>query len=316
MTFTVIIPTHNPHAGRLARTLAGLRAQTLPPAAWETVLVDNASTPALTAQGVTGHAPSNLRLVHEAQLGLTSARRCGVREARGEFLVFVDDDNVLAPDYLETVAGIFARLPRLGAAGGRSVLEFEHEPPAWMRQFDGLLACRDLGAEEIIAEKLWDDRRGRNEYPPCSPIGAGMALRREALAPWLEDYDASLSDRRGEELTSGGDNDIILSVLRDGWSVGYFPRLSLHHLIPAGRLTRDYLARLNRGIAKSWIQVLTKHDACPWGPIQPWTVPLRQAKAWWHYRAWAGPAEYVRWLGACGHFEGLAAIARHSPSSS
>ena len=44
MTVSVIIPTHNPDPGRLRRTLLGLRAQTLPAAAWEAVLVNNAST--------------------------------------------------------------------------------------------------------------------------------------------------------------------------------------------------------------------------------------------------------------------------------
>jgi hypothetical protein len=70
---------------------------------------------------------------------------------------------------------------------------------------------------------------------------------------------------------------------------------------------RDYLARLNRGIAKSWMQVLRKHDANPWSPIAPWTVPLRQFKAWFTHRAWSGPAEFIRWQGACGHFEGRGA---------
>jgi hypothetical protein len=135
-----------------------------------------------------------------------------------------------------------------------------------------------------------------------------MALRRAAVQAWLDAPASSLSDRRGTELTSGGDNDIILTLLEHRWHVGYFPQLALTHLIPAGRVQRDYLARLNRGIAKSWIQVLTKHDACPWGEVPPWTVPLRKLKAWFHYRAWAGPVQFIRWQGACGHFEGQAAI--------
>jgi len=113
-----------------------------------------------------------------------------------------------------------------------------------------------------------------------------------------------LSDRRGNELTSGGDNDIVLSILESGWDVAYFPELSLTHLIPATRLQPEYLARLNHGIAKSWMQVLSKHQCNPWPPIPAWTVRIRKMKAWFTYRAWAGPVQRICWSGACGHFEG------------
>lgn len=310
MELSVIIPTHNPDAARLARTLAGLDAQTLAPSRWELLVVDNASSPALDLAVHARVAPANARLVHEPELGLTAARRRGLTEARGACIVLVDDDNVLAPDYLEHVLALFAAHPQLGAAGGKSVPEFESPPAPWVREFDGLLACRDRGDAAQIATQLRDDARGRNEYPPCAPIGAGMALRRSAVQPWLDQPNSSLPDRRGAALTSGGDNDIVLTVLAHGWHVGYFPQLSLTHLIPTARVQRDYLARLNRGIAKSWIQVLTKHAACPWSAIPPWTVPLRKLKAWFNYRAWAGPAEFIRWQGACGHFEGQAAGSR------
>ncbi len=310
MRLSVVIPTHQPHAGRLARTLAALRAQTLPAADWETLLVDNASQPPVDASALPATAPTALRLVREPDLGLTAARRRGLHEARGEFVVFVDDDNVLAPDYLARVLEIFAAHPRLGAAGGRSLPEFEQAPPAWMREFDGLLACRDLGDTPQLATELRDARTGRNAYPHCAPLGAGMALRRTAAEAWLSaSAGTTLTDRRGGALTSGGDNDISLTLLAHGWSVGYFPALVLTHLIPAGRTSAPYLARLNRGIARSWMQVLAKHDANPWPPIAPWTVPLRSLKAWFAYRAWSHPAARIRWQGACGHFEGRASLA-------
>lgn len=307
---SVVLPTHNPHRGRLARTLAGLRAQTLPAASWETILVDNASTPALDVVELAALGPANLRIVREPALGLTPARRAGFTAARGEILVLVDDDNVLAPDYLDQVVALFAAHPKLGAAGGKNLGEFETPRPAWWQpEFDGLLACRDLGDGAQICSSLFDASTGRNEYPLCAPVGAGMALRRTALAGWLaDDSTARLPDRRGNELSSSGDNDIVLSILRAGWSVGYFPSIVLTHLIPSGRVQPDYIARLNRGIARSWVQVLHKYDANPWPPVAPWTVPLRKLKAWFVYRAWSGELARIRWQGACGHFEGLAQL--------
>src|SRR5690349_21927962 len=135
MNLAVVICTHNPHAGRLRRTLAGLRAQTLPAAEWETLIVDNASQPALTPAAWGDAAPANLRIVSEPQLGLTAARRRGLSEARAPLCVLVDDDNILAPDYLAQAARLAAAHPRVGAFGGRSVPEFEVPPPDWAREF-------------------------------------------------------------------------------------------------------------------------------------------------------------------------------------
>ncbi|MDP1581748.1 MAG: glycosyltransferase [Candidatus Didemnitutus sp.] len=305
MQLSVILSTHNPHPERLRRTLAGLRAQTLPLTAWELLLVDNASTTPLATAQFADVAPANLRLVREATLGLTAARRCGVRATAGALVVLVDDDNVLAPDYLARVLQHFADHPRLGALGGRSVPEFESPPPSWLREFDSLLACRDLGDAVIVAEQFHNPATDANEYPLCAPIGAGMALRRAALANWLAHDDAGLlSDRRGNELTSGGDNELVLSVFESGWSVAYFPDLALLHLIPTTRMQPAYLARLNRAIARSWLQVLARHNACPWTRIPRWTLPLRFAKAWFAHRPGRSAAAHIRWQGACGHYEG------------
>jgi len=229
-----------------------------------------------------------------------------LNQGKAAIVVLIDDDNILASDYLAHVVGLFAEQPRLGAAGGKSLPEFETMPPAWTREFFPLLALRDPGPEAAIAQSLSSTQGGFNEYPAAAaPIGAGMALRREAAAAWLTDSSRrALSDRRGSELSSGGDNDIVLTLLEHGWHVGYFPELSLTHLIPAARLDPAYLWRLNSGIQKSWMEVLRKHAANPWPPIAPWTVPLRQLKAWFTHRAWSSPAAWIRWQGACGHFEG------------
>ncbi len=302
---SVVLPTHNPRIGNLEKVLSSLRAQTIPPGRWETLLVDNASNPRVRLETLQTFAPENLRLLSEPRLGLTAARRCGALASSGQYLVFVDDDNVLAPDYLEQVGQCFERFPGVGALGGRIRPVFESRPPDWAGEFEDLIACRDFGDVELISAGLRDPASGRVAYPSMAPVGAGMALRRAALNTWLSRSPAEgLTDRRGKELTSGGDNDIIFTLMAEGWEVGYFPGIYLSHLIPAERMTEDYLARLNRAVQKSWMQVLTKHGANPWPPVAGWTVPVRKLKAWFAYRAWSNPRAHVRWSGACGHFEG------------
>src|SRR4051812_20424680 len=108
---SVIICAHAPDAGRLRRTLDGLRTQTLPADQWETLLVDNASAPPIEQTDFAETAPANIRLVREPKLGLTFARCRGFTDARAPLCVLVDDDNVLAPDYLAQVTRLFGLHP-------------------------------------------------------------------------------------------------------------------------------------------------------------------------------------------------------------
>ncbi len=302
---TVVVPAHNPHPGRLHRTLAGLRAQTLAASEWECLLVDNASSPAVAAETLAEAAPAGLHILREPVAGLTHARVRGFAEARGEFAVLVDDDNVLAPDYLAQVIALFSDHPRVGVLGGKSQPEFETAPAEWTAEFHGLLALRDLGDQPLISTGLRPPGAARSEYPAFAPIGAGMAIRRAAWEAWLRSPTRhQLSDRRGGELTSGGDNDIVFCALQAGWEAGYFPSLSLTHLIPPGRTTPDYLARLNRAIQQSWMRVLSLHDANPFPALSTTDARLRKLKAWFTHRAWTGNAAHIRWQGACGHFDG------------
>jgi glycosyltransferase involved in cell wall biosynthesis len=310
MRITVSIPTHNPNAVRLKRVLAALELQTLPYREWEVLLIDNASQTPLKAPPFKG----NLRVLREENLGLTWARLRAIKEASASLTLFVDDDNILDSSYLEEACHIAEAYPELGAFGGKSLPEWEGgaTPPSWLQEFQQNLALRDLGEREIVQE--WRDDDG---YPFVAPIGAGMVLRKDAVEGWVTSLAAGIavSDRRGPALTSGGDNDLVMHCARSGYQIGYFPKLKLKHIIPESRLTSGYHARLNRGIAKSWVQVLALHGICPWPPIASWTVPFRGLRAYLRHRAWTGPSAYIRWSGACGTFEGRAAIGKASRSA-
>ena len=303
---SVIISTHNPHRGRLQQAIKGLCAQELPGDRWELVIIDNCSSVPLVPDDLEMGCPANTFIIREERLGLRFGRIAGIRNSQAPILAFVDDDNVLATEYLTTAVSIFQRSPHLALGGGKSIPEWEkNAPESWVSELFANLGLRDLGSEELIAEMSEPP-----SYPACAPIGAGMVARRTAIEAWASDCDSlnAPSGRRGGDLTSGEDCDIVLSVLRAGWQVGYFPELVLTHLIPAARITRAYLGNLNYGIAKSWIGVLARHGIIPWPQARPMTVPLRRARAYVTCRAWAGPGQYVRWRGACGQFDGRAEL--------
>lgn len=306
MLISVIVPSYNPDLDRLRSVLLGLRSQTLPAAEWETILIDNASSRWPERARLEECAPDNFTLIREPTQGLGVARRRGLTQARADIAVFVDDDNVLAPDYLAAALAILAKHPRVGLAGGKSLPSFASEPAPWLREFFPLLALRDLGETELVSTGLQPEGSAKNQYPAFAPFGAGMVLRRAAWTAWLDATSATfgLSDRRGEELSSGGDNEIVLCAMQAGWDVGYFPQLRLTHLIPPSRLQTKYLSQLNRSIQQSWIQVLAAHNACPWPPLSRPGAALRKLKALITYRPWTSDAARVRWLGTCGHFDG------------
>jgi glycosyltransferase involved in cell wall biosynthesis len=226
-------------------TLEGLRGQTLPSAEWELVVVDNASDPAMdedTFSGIGVHA----RVIRENTLGLTPARLHGIREAQGEILVFVDDDNILDPDYLERATAIGKANPHLGAWGGQSKPRFEQPPPEWTRRYWGSLVIRE------ITRDTWSNLPYLHE---SMPAGAGLCVRRSVAQQYHELHDRGarpvMLDRAGQNLLSGGDNDLVCCGFDIGLGAGVFESLRLVHLIPPSRLEERYLLNLVEGIAYS-----------------------------------------------------------------
>lgn len=305
MKLSVIICTYNPKASILDRVLHSLKQQTLPLTKWQLIIVDNCSDNGIPAQCDLGWHPDYL-LVREEKAGLIYARICGTLQAKHDILVSVDDDTPLFPDYLKNVQQIYLQNPDLGIIGGRTVPEFAVPPPAWIESFYSLLAIRDLGDKPII-EKL-----KKNEAIKHYPQSAALLIapRKKCMLDYIEHFNTdSVSNslgRKGDDLSSGEDNDINLFIYKSGYGLGYFPQLKFIHLIPDKRLQADYLARLQYSSSKTWIKVLSKYGISPWPKISKLTVGPRKIKAWISYRAWASSENYIRWRGACGTFEALA----------
>ena len=301
MRLSVIIPTYNPDAARLGQTLTALKNQTFPLKQWELIIIDNNSSNHFAKELDLSWHPA-AKIVTETKQGLTYARIKGFSVACGEIIVMADDDNVLDKNYLQNVYEILTANPGLGSIGGKSIPRFESPPPEWLSPFYDSLALRDLGDTRLI--DTW-----RNNYPAAAPIGAGMAIRRDALQAYISAHDASTSvitDRTATSLSSGGDNEINLAILKSGWAVGYFPELVLTHIIPAERLAIAYMARLVFGINRSWAMLLTKHKISPWGSINKNTLLFRKLKSYISNKAWQNEGNYLRWKAACGIFQGLA----------
>lgn len=239
---SVVVCTHNPRPDYLDRCLAGLRAQTLSPEQWELVVIDNASDDPL-ARRVDLSWHEHARFVREDTLGLTPARLRGIKEAAAPLLVFVDDDNVLDTDYLAVALRVAADKPFLGSWSGACQPDFDAPPPPWLRRYWGHLALRE------VEHDLWSNQPRQSDTLPC---GAGLCVRADVARHYLmlnQTGKRSFQlDRTGKSLISGGDQDLAACACDLGYGVGVIAALRLTHLIPAGRLTLDYQARLAEGI--------------------------------------------------------------------
>jgi glycosyltransferase involved in cell wall biosynthesis len=228
---SVIICTHNPRPDFLAQVFAALRRQTLPASAWEFLVVDNASAAPLAPQLDLCWHPSP-KIVREETLGLTHARLRGIAETTGDVLVFVDDDNVLDAHYLEQALAIAGKNARIGSWGGAIHPQFEQPPPEWTRPYWRMLAIREVTVDQI----------------GNSPVGAGFCIRRPVALHYCQQViDCPLRlalDRVGSSLVSAGDMDLARCAEALDLEVGVFASLRLKHLIPAYRLTEEYLLRL------------------------------------------------------------------------
>jgi glycosyltransferase involved in cell wall biosynthesis len=241
---SVVLCAHDPRREYLSVALESLRMQTLPMADWEFLLVDNCSEPALASEIDLAWHPAG-RHLREDKLGLNNARICGIRAATGSLIVFVDDDNLLEPEYLATALEIGAKWPVLGMWGCHIAARYESDPPQWLRA-----SAHHLAVSEC-AKPVWgsfmDDR--------CVPYGAGLCIRVEVGRTYVEkaESDALCTslDRIGKGFGAAGDHDICLAGIELGFGLGRFPQLRMTHLIPAARMQPDYFLKLARGNARS-----------------------------------------------------------------
>ena len=271
MRLSVIICTHNPRPDYLKRTLGALCAQTLPRERWELLVIDNASREPLSGRlDLTWHGAA--RVVREDSLGLTPARLRGIREAWGELLVFVDDDNVLDPDYLEVACCVADERPWLGSWSGQCHPEFEREPPEWTRRYWGNLVIREF------AKDVWSNLPWLAESMPC---GAGLCVRRGVARHYQALHESGSRliqlDRAGTSLLSGGDNDLAACACDIGQGMGIIESLRLTHLIPPERLTVEYLEQLTEGIYFSGVVLTYVRSSISELPLLNvrWHEPLR-----------------------------------------
>ena len=274
---SVIVCTHN-RAAVVGRALEGALAQAIPAGA-EVLAVDNASTDGTAAAlaALSRAAGPGLRVVREPLLGLSAARNRGLAEARGEVAVFLDDDAVPQPGWLDALLAPFAA-PSVACVGGRIVIRFPGARPPWFRaELAAALSGFDLGDEP---------RQIRYGRPgDVYPYGANIAFR-TMPARSIGGF-CSLVGLHGGHLLAHEETDLCYRLEEAGWEVRYTPRAVVDHLVSHERVTPEWLLRRhaaggrsaalfilrNRGILRALWRVRWLYGASlmarPYTPCEP-----------------------------------------------
>lgn len=116
---SVIMPTRD-RAPLLPRAIASMLAQSY--GNWELLVVDDGSTDDTRAV-LAGVEDARIRMFEDTGRGCCSARNVALKQARGSIIAYLDDDNVMHPDWLKAVVWAFENRPETDVLYGAFIVD-------------------------------------------------------------------------------------------------------------------------------------------------------------------------------------------------
>lgn len=229
--------------------------QTFPANEFEVVVVDNGSTDGTNEtinSLIKNHPRYTIRYFCEPEPGLLSARHRGVLEAKGELLVFVDDDIEAVPGWLTAIVTGFDDA-KVQLIGGPSLPKYENDPPPWIETFwnttsEGGRWCWHLS--------LLDLGHKSNRINPSYIIGLNLAIRRNAFLD-LGGFHPDTYSNDLQHFQGDGEAGLTFAAEARGLIAMYEPAATVYHFVPATRMTIDYFEKRAKaeGIRHSYSEV-------------------------------------------------------------
>jgi glucosyl-dolichyl phosphate glucuronosyltransferase len=272
----VIIPTRN-RSDLIVSALHSLTKQTLPANAFETIVVDNGSTDN-TAEIVQSYQSilSNLRYFFEPGPGLHAGRHRGMLEAKGDVLVFADDDIEAFPTWLTSIADIFQD-PGVAMAGGNNLPAFLEKPPEWLHRMWNRQA-RD-GSRSLPYLSIQERPSGHYPISPYQVWGCNFAIRKDVLLAaggfHPDGMPKELIRFRGD-----GETHVSRYVEKNGLKCLFYSGASIYHKVTPERMTFAYFNQrgFNQGVSDSYTKLRGEDVQI----TQKRLLPFRIAGWGWH----------------------------------
>lgn len=238
---SIIVCTYN-RDKYLPKMLQSASRQTCAKEAFELILVNNKSTD--TTEKLCNDFGENNKHINykyflETQQGLSFARNRGVAEAKGEYIVFIDDDAFLDENYVEQLSQYLSNTTEEYVGFGGKILPFlECDLPKWMSKYlASLMSIIDMGTEITKFQGT--------KYP----IGANMGFSK-AVFDEIGGFNTELG-RIGKSMLGGEEKDFFFRVKSLNAPIYYFPKMLVHHVIPKERLTEEFVKKAANGIGVS-----------------------------------------------------------------
>ena len=234
MFVSIAVCTFN-RAESLRRTLESLAAMRVPDDLdWEVVVVDNRCTDHTDAviEDFTERLP--IRREYEEQPGQSNARNHAIDTAKGDYIIWTDDDVVVDQGWLAAYANAFRSQPGAAVFGGPIRPRYELPATKWVIESEALLGgpycIRDLG-DDNLPLSIQNNRL---------PLGANYAIRATEQRGFRYNPDLGLDPLRHRR---GDEHEVIERILQSG-AVGYpVSAARVEHCIGHDRQTVAYLAK-------------------------------------------------------------------------
>ena len=235
MRVSVVIPAYN-REKLIEATLESVSRQSLPPL--ETIVVDDASndgTAAIVEAWSNAHPGSGVRLIRQpVNAGVSAARNRGIQEARGEWIAFLDSDDLWEPEHLEKLAAhgsaadvVFSR------ARGFSDDDSHASGKTWTSRFNN--------ADEVVREMIG----------ACHILPSASMVRKKSL----QDVGRFDEDRR---IQHAEDWDLWLKLIEAKAAFALCPEFTCLY-----RQHADSACQRKARLYRAVVRCLAKHKAAP-----------------------------------------------------
>lgn len=265
MELSLIIPTFR-RAQILAETLRSFEALDVDGLGWELLLLDNAGGDPATREVAAAFATRlPIQLVLESRRGVNHARNRAVERARGELVVFTDDDVTPAPDWLRQLREGAARWPAAHAFGGRVL-------PSWP-------ASRPVPDDHPFfahAYAIADWNVPEGPYSAHRVFGPNMAYRASLFRDGWR-FDPRIGPDGTDRYMTGSETSFNLALEHAGFVPIYLPGALVHHRVRPEQLSVTWLYRRSFRLGR-WEAHLRGHRVERTGSL--WRLLARLARSY------------------------------------
>lgn len=241
MRFSFVTCTYN-RAEHLKRTLISLVEQEYNPKNFQIIVINNNSTDSTSEvceDFINRYSTLNIEYYKEVDQGLSFALNRGIKEAKGDYIIYVDDDETIGKQHLQKLEKHLRDHPEIGIIATPVIPIYEIPQPRWMSPFTQRLIGGAFNAGDKV-KKL-----SKTSYP-----GTGHTIIKRELYKLVGNYNTELG-RKGTGLLGAEDKDMTYRLVSNNIDCYYLPDLPIYHHIPAYKLTNDFFNKLTLAIGKS-----------------------------------------------------------------